>query len=72
MMTAIIPTYPPLKKEPVPVKQDPVARSMARPDACAKPCTMNKGVRVRVTAGDKSLKPRKKKRNNDPRDVTFY
>lgn len=64
-MNAEIPTYPALKKE------DPVARSMAKPDACAKPATMGSKVRVRVTQGDKSLK-RKKKRRNDPRDVAFY
>lgn len=62
----VIPTY----SNPQQKKEDPVARSLARPDACAKPATMGK-VRVRVTQGDKSLK-RKKKRRNDKRDVTFY
>lgn len=57
-----------LKKIPV---SDPVARSMSKPDACAKPCTMGKPVRVRVTQGDKSLK-RKKKYPRDKRDVVFY
>lgn len=61
-----IPTY----SNPLQKKEDPVARSLARADACAKPATMGK-VRVRVTQGDKSLK-RKKKRRNDKRDVTFY
>lgn len=51
---------------------DPVARSLAKPDACAKPATLgNSKVRVRVTSGDKSLK-RKKRRKNDPRDVHFF
>lgn len=54
-------------KKPV----DPVARSLAKPDACAKPATMGKGVRVRVMSGDKSMK-RRKRRKNDPRDVKFY
>lgn len=55
-----------LKKLPV----DPVARSLAKPDACAKPAVLGK-VRVRVTQGDKSLK-RKKKYPRDKRDVIFY
>lgn len=62
-----LPQYPPVKKP-----EDPVARSMAKPDACAKPATMGK-VRVRVAQGDKSLKPRKRKRGpHDKRDVRFY
>lgn len=56
-----------LKKLPV----DPVARSIARPDACAKPATLGK-VRVRVTQGGKSLKRKKKRNPLDKRDVTFY
>lgn len=67
-MNAEVPTYPPLKKL---VPEDPVARSLARPDACAKPCTTNAKVRVRVSSGDKSLK-RKRKRRHDKRDVQFY
>lgn len=55
-----------LKKLPV----DPVARSISKPDACAKPATMGK-VRIRVTQGDKSLK-RKRKHPRDKRDVQFY
>lgn len=64
-----IPNYPlPLKQ-----KEDPVARSIAKPDACAKPCTMSsKGVRVRVNTGKSDVKIRKKKRMWDKRDVTFY
>lgn len=67
-----IPKYPPvqpLKKIPV---EDPVARSLARPDACAKPATMGSKVRVRVTQGDKSLKRKKKRGARDKRDVNFY
>lgn len=65
-MNPTIPTYPAVKRE------DPVARSMAKPDACAKPATLGSKVRIRVTQGDKSLKRSRKKRRNDPRDVTFY
>ena len=69
-MAIAIPTYPkPEQKRPV----DPVALSIAKPDACAKPCNMgSKGVRVRVNTGKSEVKIRKKKRNHDPRDVSFY
>lgn len=50
---------------------DPVARSLSKPDACAKPCTMGKPVRIRVNQSNKSLK-RKKKYPRDKRDVLFY
>lgn len=51
--------------------EDPVKRSMAKNDACAKPATLgNTKVRVRVTSGDKSLK--RKRRKHDPRDVHFF
>lgn len=63
-----IPNYPLSRKQ----KEDPVARSIAKPDACAKPCTMSKGVRVRVNTGKSDIKIRKKRRNWDKRDVTFY
>lgn len=63
-----IPKYPQPQK-----KEDPVARSMARPDACAKPATLGTSrVRIRVSTGDRSLLPRKKKRHHDKRDVFFY
>lgn len=65
-----IPNYPPtqpLKRIPV----DPVARSLAKPDACSKPATMGK-VRVRVTQGDKSLRRKRKHGHPDKRDVHFY
>jgi len=63
------------KPEEVPIKQDPVQRSLAKPDACAKPCTIgktaaNKGVRIRVTNQRPPGRPKKKKR--DPRDVKFW
>lgn len=61
-----IPTYP----KP---KEDPVARSLARPDACAKPATMGKGsVRIRPMADSQKVKIRRKKKKHDPRDVHFY
>ena len=65
-----IPTYPaapPIKKPEV----DPVARSLARPDACAKPATLGK-VRVRVSSGDKSLKRKRKRGKPDKRAVHFF
>lgn len=65
-----IPNYP----RPDQAKRvDPVARSMAKPDACAKPCTIGKGVRVRVNLkGDKTLRRSRRKRPHDKRDVAFY
>jgi hypothetical protein len=71
MTTTAVPiTYPPLKKEPVPV-QTAVERSLARPDAFSKPGTIGKSsakVRVRTTSG--KITGRKKKK--DYRDVQFY
>lgn len=67
-MPVEIPNYPDPKKK---AELDPVARSIAKPDAFAKPATMGKGVRVRVSSGDKSLKPKRKKKH-DKRDVQFY
>lgn len=66
-MNSAIPNYP---KPHV----DSVARSIARPDAFAKPGTVGRSssVRVRLTSGDKSLLPKKKKRHHDKRDVHFY
>ena len=72
--TIVIPTYPPLKREEVPVKQQTaVERSLARPDAFAKPCTVgNVKTRVRTTA----LKPKsgrqRKKGKYDPRQVHYF
>jgi hypothetical protein len=57
------------KEEPAHV-QTAVERSLARPDACAKPGTLgNSKVRVRVNLS-KSPNPRRRKR--DYRDVNFY
>ena len=70
--TIAIPTYPAPRKEEVPVKQTAVERSIAKPDAFAKPGTVgNVKTRVRTT----SVKPksgRQRKRKHDPRDVRFY
>lgn len=63
-----IPQYVVPQKKP----EDPVARSIAKPDAFAKPATMGHSkVRVRLTSPDK-VKIRKKKKHHDKRDVTFY
>lgn len=65
-----IQTYSSVKKEPEQV--DPVARSLARPDACAKPATIGhpKGVRIRPT--NHRLPGRPKKRKRDYRDVRYF
>ena len=72
MTTIPVETYPPLKKETVPV-QTAVERSLARPDAFSKPGTIGKPgsskVRVRTTSG--KIKGARKK-NRDYRNVTFY
>ena len=72
-MTTTVPiTYPPLKKELVPVQQTAVERSLARPDAFSKPGSIgktgNSKVRVRTTSG--KIKGAKKRRYY--RNVTFY
>lgn len=65
--------------ETVPVKKpavvDPVTRSLAKPDACAKFASLGKpsggkkeGVRVRPMAWKDSRRKRKK----DPRAIKFY
>jgi hypothetical protein len=70
--TITIPTYPALKKESVPVKQTAVERSLARPDAFAKPGTLgNVKTRVRLTS-PKPKSGRQRKRKRDPRDVKFF
>lgn len=69
--TIPIPNYPRPKAEAVEVKLDPVARSMAKPDACAKPCTTKPAnSRVRVRVNNDRVRVRRKKR--DKRDVQFY
>lgn len=60
-----------LSENPLKKPDDPVSRSMAKPDACAKPASLGK-VRVRVSTGDKSLRRKKKRNPRDKRDVTFY
>lgn len=60
---------------PVNKPEDPVERSLKKPDACAKFATLGKpsgskqtGVRVRAMAWKDSRRKRKK----DPRSVKFY
>lgn len=68
-----IPKSPPSKKETVHVTVDAVARSIAKPDAFAKPAVIGKPsakVRVRLTNQRPPGRPRKRPR--DPRDVKFY
>lgn len=63
----------PEQSKPVPVLVDPVARSLAKPDACAKPGTMGKSsVRVRALAATKSPRVRMRRRKHDYRDVQYY
>lgn len=72
-MIVEIPKYPQPKSEPVPIQVDPVARSLARPDACAKPAVIGKHsapVRVRVTNQRLPGRPKRKKR--DIRDVKYF
>lgn len=63
-----LPQYPQLPKI-----EDPVARSIANPNAFAKPGTMGKtqGTRVRPLVVKKSP-GRQRKRKPDPRYVKFY
>ena len=69
--TITIPTYPALKKENVPVKPlTAVERSLAKPDAWAKPGTIGK-TQVRTT----SVKPksgRQRRKKHDPRKVHWF
>lgn len=58
------PHYPPLKKN----EEDPVAKSIAKPNAFAKPGTT--ATRFRPLATKRAPRIRKKKR--DPRQVTYY
>jgi hypothetical protein len=75
-MNIEIPSYPTLKKEPVTLHVDPVARSIAKPDAFMKPGTIGKptgrgspSTRIRLTNEKKIGRPRKRKR--DYRDVQY-
>lgn len=68
-----IPSAPQAKKQAVPITVDTVARSIAKPDAFAKPAVIGKPsakVRVRLTNQRPPGRPRKRPR--DPRDVKFY
>lgn len=68
---------PAQKKQDVPIKVDPVARSIARPDAFMKPGSVGKSNgrgsnAVRVRMSNPNRKGRTKKFNRDYRDVQFY
>lgn len=67
-MNPDIPTYQPLKKP-----EDPVAKSIAKPTAFAKPGVMTrakgKGTRFRPLV---AKNPRPRKRKKDARYVTYY
>ena len=67
-----LPTYPKLPEKKI---EDPVARSIAKPHAFAKPgnmtTTTNKGTRFRPLAFKKGP-GRMRKRKRDPRQVDFY
>jgi hypothetical protein len=69
--TDTIPIYPVQKPEEVPAKQQTaIERSLARPDAWAKPGTIGK-VQVRTTSvKPKSGRQRQKKR--DPRKIHWF
>ena len=71
--TITIPTYPAPKREEVPVKaQTAVERSIAKPDAFAKPGTLGQQkTRVRLLSA-KSKSGRQRKKKFDPRRVRFY
>lgn len=74
-----IPNYPQPKKEDVPIRIDPVARSLAKPDAFMKPGTIGKvgrgrgtpETRIRLT-NEKPKSFRQRRRKRDPRDVHFF
>ena len=69
--TIVIPTYPPPKPEEAPTKPlTAVERSLARPDAWAKPGTIGK-VQVRTT----TVKPksgRQRQKKKDPRKIHWF
>lgn len=67
-------TYPVLKREEVPVKQlTAVERSLAKPDAFAKPGSIGQQQKTRVRMLTAKLKSgRQRKRKRDPRDVRFF
>jgi hypothetical protein len=73
-----IPNQPILPKEKVPIQQTAVERSIAKPDAFMKPCSVGKPAartgrgtpetRIRMT----NPNPKQRKKKRDPRDVRFY
>lgn len=73
-----IPHYPVLKPEEAAVKQSAVERSVAKPDAFCKPCTIGKPAgrtgrgtpETRIRMANPNPKQRRKKR--DPRAVRYY
>lgn len=72
-MIVEIPKYPQPNPEPVPIRVDPIARSIAKPDAFAKPAVVghpNTKVRVRLT--NQRMPGRPKKRKRDIRDVRYF
>lgn len=78
-MIVEIPNYPEPKKDPVPIVNATVAKSIARPDAFMKPATIGKQggrgtneTRIRLTNQRQPGRPRKRKRKRDVRDVKFY
>jgi hypothetical protein len=80
-MTNIEVSNAPDQKKPdtIPVKVDPVARSLAREDAFMKPGRVGhakvgapKGDRVRVRLTNQRPPGRPRKRPRDPRDVKYW
>ena len=69
--TVTIPTYSAPKREEVPVKQTAVERSIAKPDAFAKPGTLGNKTRVRLLSA-KPKSGRQRKRKHDPRKIHFF
>jgi hypothetical protein len=69
--TVTIPTYPAPKREEVPVKQTAVERSIAKPDAFAKPGSLGNKTRVRLLSA-KPKSGRQRKRKPDPRRIHFF
>lgn len=72
-----IPNYPQPKSANVPVKVDPVTRSIAREDAFMKPGSLGNGsmkpnTRTRIRLSNEPKKGRPRKHPRDKRDVLFY
>jgi hypothetical protein len=76
MATIPVPSTPDQKKEPVPILNEAVSRSLAKPDAFMKPGSIGKGrgtneTRIRMT-NTKPKSGRQRKRKRDPRDVHYF